>query len=723
MATTLFNDLVTFSRGTNATVVGPNGLIQWAPNNVTTFSEQFDSVAWQKITGGTGLAPVVTANVAVAPDGTTTADLIVFDRGAGNTATDRSIVVQAPTVVSATAYTGTLYVKAATAGDVGKQLAFRGVAGTGYQTVTLTASWVRISGTETSFSTAGNFEFGSRGTISSSNQVSAHIWGAQLELGSTATAYNPTTVKNLLGFSEAFDNAVWTKNNASIVMGAQANPINGLFNAQKVMENTVNAWHGVRQATSTGLVGVFSFYVKAAERSRVWVAGDTPDFAFAVAVFNLATGTVQSGTGSIQSAGNGWWRCSIPVTVSARGCTVSVANDIGAAIYTGDGNSGVYIWGAQLSDSASLDAYVPTPGAAPTSTAYYGPRFDYDPVTLAPRGLLIEEARTNLNTQSDVASSWNLLGTATVAANTGIAPDGTNNAFTLTNATDVLAPTGGNNIFKAATVSSSTAYTFSVYVKALTATTVSVNVFDGSTGGNTTQAIALTNAWQRVQVTRTSGASTTGMRYIVGAANGTVLVWGAQFEAGAFATSYIPTVGSTALRSADVATLTGSNFSGWYSQPEGTFVVDAFIPPQVDGGSGNYYFSASNGGAVDVITAFDANGTRGEVVTGGTTEFVSVVGPEPTSAVKMALAYSATSTIFAVNGALGTEDGTVIIPTVNRLILGMRGDSSGVTIANGHLRSIAYFNNRLSNAQLQALTAPPLITSLSLDFINNLYEG
>jgi hypothetical protein len=42
---------------------------------------------------------------------------------------------------------------------------------------------------------------------------------------------------------------------------------------------------------------------------------------------------------------------------------------------------------------------------------------------------------------------------------------------------------------------------------------------------------------------------------------------------------------------------------------------------------------------------------------------------------------------------------------------------------NGHIRQIAYYNTRLPNAQLQALTAPQMITTLSLDFINGIYDA
>lgn len=167
-------------------------LVEPAATNLALRSQEFDNASWVKSTGGTGVVPVVTANDAVAPDGTTTADLIVFDRGAGNLVADRSVIAQTPTVVSGTVYTASFYIKAATGADVGKQIAIRGVGVSGYGVVTLTANWVRYTRTETSTSTTGNIELASRGTFNTDNTVSVHVWGAQLETGSVATSYIPT---------------------------------------------------------------------------------------------------------------------------------------------------------------------------------------------------------------------------------------------------------------------------------------------------------------------------------------------------------------------------------------------------------------------------------------------------------------------------------------------------------------------------------------------------
>jgi hypothetical protein len=184
------NNVPAFEFNTDGTYRGL--LVEPAGTNLVTYSQAFDDASWGKQGAGTGIAPVVTPNDAVAPDGTTTADLIVFDRGVGNTITDNSQISKTPTVVSATAYTASFYLKAGTVGDVGKQIGIRGVARGAYQVVTLTNSWVRYSSAETSIDTSGSILIASRGTVTTDNTVSVHVWQGQLELGSVATSIIPT---------------------------------------------------------------------------------------------------------------------------------------------------------------------------------------------------------------------------------------------------------------------------------------------------------------------------------------------------------------------------------------------------------------------------------------------------------------------------------------------------------------------------------------------------
>jgi len=395
---TPFNNLITFSRGSNATVTGSNGLIQWAPNNLIAFSEQFDNAAWIRV------AASVTANVELSPENTVTADKLVEDATTGVHS-----IYQIYSQVAGTTYTVSFYAKAAERTWVRTRAAAgvnyfdlaNGTIGTLAAGVTATITpvgngWYRVTATYTASTTGSS---NTQIAPTTADNVDSYtgtagsgvfIWGAQLELGSTATTYNPTTVKNLLGFSEAFDNAAWAKSNSSIVTGAQANPVNGLFTAQKLMENTANSVHRfIVGATVTATPYTMSIYAKAAERN--WIAVGNTSGAGQLAHFNLSNGTVGtiigSATAAITSIGSGWYRCSVTFTPAAGAITLAVwlASADNTLTYTGDGNSGVYIYGAQLSDSASLDPYVPTPGAAPSSTAFYGPRFDFDPVNPARR--------------------------------------------------------------------------------------------------------------------------------------------------------------------------------------------------------------------------------------------------------------------------------------------------------------------------------------------------
>jgi len=196
------NDLSTLyldSAGTTpASVNGLVGLVldkskvgPVARRNRLTYSEQFDNAAWSTAAAGGGTAPVVTANAGTAPDGTTTADKVVFVAPVSG---DMSQLAQAP-AVSAGTYAGSLYIKADGAGDVGKIIAFRHVAAGASLLVTLTASWQRIEKTEVYASS--NFEIVLRPSVgTSAGTVSVQLWGAQLEIAASASEYQRVVTGN-----------------------------------------------------------------------------------------------------------------------------------------------------------------------------------------------------------------------------------------------------------------------------------------------------------------------------------------------------------------------------------------------------------------------------------------------------------------------------------------------------------------------------------------------
>jgi hypothetical protein len=746
MASVPFNNLITFSRGSNATLTGSNGLIQYAPNNLLTFSEQFDNAGWNKT------AVTVTANTTAAPDGTSTADA-VFD----TTANSLHYVQQAPTLTAGQTIVISFYAKANTLSRVlvrensvtGFSVSFDLSSGTilatnGSVTGSITSvgnGWYRcamVQGIGTTGVTGyGIFTLPAGGsTFANATYVgtgqSVYLWGAQLELGSAATTYNSTTVKNLLGFSEAFDNAAWVKTNASIVTGAQANPVNGAFNAQKLMENTANGQHQTYGSSTTVSGGIYTFsvYVKAAGRSffSLYPQSGTA----ASAVFNLNTGTSANGSDttnlishSIQNVGSGWYRCSI--TFATTGTSVLsvlyLRDSAGAAtapLYTGDGSSGVYIYGAQLSDSASLDPYVPTPAAAPSSTAYYGPRFDYDPVTLAPKGILIEEQRTNLVLQTSdfTAASW----AAAVSGTSTRTNNGTALGFMSATVTATSADGGIRQVLTGLTAAQ--VYTLSFYIQSAATSvrvrlensistygafiTVIINPSNGTASapsGFTSVTATPFGAGYLYKLTLPAAGGTliANLEWIITASGDTMQLGMPQFEAGAFATSYIPTVASTVTRSADVATINGSLFSQWYAQTQGTFVFEG---DSVTTTGIPYAVLASDGGFSNRFGLYRSdNYGVGLITNSGVTQLQIFSAPSIVANVpfKMAVAAQTNNGNFSFNGSIGTNDTSITMPAVNRLSLAS-GPSGGADQLNGHIRSINFIPARAADFQLQVLS-------------------
>jgi hypothetical protein len=353
------------------------------------------------------------------------------------------------------------------------------------------------------------------------------------------------------------------------------------------------------------------------------------------------------------------------------------------------------------------------------------PRFDYDPVTLAPRGLLIEEARTNLLTYSEQFdnAAWVKVD-ATITANTTVAPDGTTTADTWSTIGATYPST-----FKTVTVTAGVVYTLSVYAKSGSLTTLSLefrgstsapnakfNLANGTVTSGTGQIQNAGNGWYRCSISVTS--VDTSELVIIGANDGTVpagtiFLWGAQLEAGAFATSYIPTVASTVSRSADVATMTGTNFSSWWNATQGTFVVDADTVA-----TGNRIIEASAGSLSRVVDIYAVSGPTVQMWN-GTTAYSPSNNFTLGSPFKVAGAYQTANYAVVLNGGTVRTDAAVLVNTADSLQIGRF--SSGTNYLNGHIRAIAYYNTRLPNTQLQTLTAPSLASPLALDFISPTY--
>lgn len=356
------------------------------------------------------------------------------------------------------------------------------------------------------------------------------------------------------------------------------------------------------------------------------------------------------------------------------------------------------------------------------------PRFDYDPVTLAPKGLLIEEQRTNLTTYSDQFdnAAWTKT-RSTVSANATTAPDGTTSADKLvedTTATSTHFVSRTSSIV----ISASTAYSGTVFIKSAERTIARLRIIIGGSAfaaetNLTTGAISAVagevptsfsatsygNGWWRIVVSGTSGAGTSGDIIIqlcnaagsnsyTGDGTSGLFIWGAQLEAGAFATSYIPTVAAQVTRSADAASMTGTNFSSWFNGTAGTFAInfDAFdrngtIATVSDGTSSNRFVN------------YPANSTQLDIITGGVNQGSLGGGAiSLNTATKLAYAYATNDAALSLSGGAVVTDTSLTLPSVNQMRLG--ASSGGGALLNGHIQTLTYYNSRLSNTQLQALT-------------------
>ena len=527
--------------------------------------------------------------------------------------------------------------------------------------------------------------------------------------------------KNLLTFTEEFDNVAWTKSNATVTANSVAAP-DGLMTADTLVEDSVNGIHAVQQsATLSAVVHTLSVYLKAGTRSWAQILNGT--IANGFAYFDLANGAVGNvGAGvsatSIVSAGDGWYRCSITFTASSGGniSAIRAASVNGSASYAGTTSAAaIHLWGAQLELGSTATSYVRNFGGL------FPPRFDYDPVTLQPRGLLIEEQRTNLLLRSEEFdnASW-VKAAATVTANAAVSPDGTMDA-------DKLIATVANSQHRVdfATTSAAATHAFSVYAKPagynflfirLGMNGGYVNLSDGTiagvTSGYTLTATPAGNGWYRVvlvgaaalnEAARINVTETVTSDFAGDGTSG-IFIWGAQLEAGSFATSYIPTAGSQVTRTADQAGIVAPNFAPWYNQNEGTLVAEfsSLMPTAAS----QFAWTISNGTSDERWCLFMASSTlRHFMADGGTTQASIDAGTYAANTVfKSAMAIKANSVQAAINGVLGTEDTAATLPTVDRLFLGA-AHSGATNFLSGHIRRISYYPSRLSNAQLQALSA------------------
>lgn len=389
------------------------------------------------------------------------------------------------------------------------------------------------------------------------------------------------------------------------------------------------------------------------------------------------------------------------------------------------------------------------------------PRFDHNSATGESLGLLVEEARTNLIPDSSVftnAGFWLGNQGITISSNQALAPDGiTFNGTLIQQDTSTSLHQLSKGTFGQQLTTTANDYTMSVFVKRFNANRITLceshhyglegytkagMVWDFSTESiartfqwpdSTQSRIVRTsvakylNGWYRISLTVKPGSdpnnqhvfpalvigdsgSPTGGGRSAFAGNGSdgVYIWGFQVESGSYLSSYIPTSGTTVTRAAEVAQITGSNFSSWYNQSAGTIFVDCssvesydysqapFVGLNGSGGLGDnvqewwmYYRESANTVEISAHTTLNAS-----VISGG-----GFFSGDRRSGFKAAMAMSERKWAASAGGSiLSGNNAQLSMPSANQLIVGGVRQSS-------RFRRVVYYPARLDNLAIQYITS------------------
>jgi hypothetical protein len=342
---------------------------------------------------------------------------------------------------------------------------------------------------------------------------------------------------------------------------------------------------------------------------------------------------------------------------------------------------------------ASSGTFVDSAGIIQTATTD-APRFDHNPTTGESLGLLVEEQRTNLLLRSEEFdnASWSKTST-TVTANSEASPTGSVTADTLTWGALQTA-----EAYQAVTLTAAT-HTLSVWAKTASGTKkFRLKYYNGTSDLFSSEQTATTQ-WQRFSYSFT-GVAVSGnvsVRNSSPAEAGDLIVWGAQLEAGAFPTSYIPTTTATVTRSADVASISGSNFSGWFNESEGSIYTDNSNTNRVwaclSDGTTNNRLDVRGASATTAVARTVISGSESWAIS----RTVSLTGG---GYIKTATAIGASDAFVVDGGAVGTAAGNDA--AVNQLRIGARVD--GADPVSGTIRRLTFWGQRLPNNILQSIT-------------------
>jgi hypothetical protein len=605
-------DAITFTRASNGTFVKPDGTLSTHANqgalgnNLLNFPQDFDNAAWVK------LQTSVIPKAEIAPDNTLSSFVLIE-----TTSNSIHYTYQPITVVRQSIYTSSVYIKnkdrqyarlsyVTSSANNGIYADFdlvngviinQGAVGTGVLSsaniVDAGNGWYRcqVTGSQDTATNAffvvtlrddtDNHTTEAQQAYLGDGESGIFIWGAQLEVGSTATEYFPTNIgeprfdwasteqvevtnkKNLLSNTQGLNFIAGTRsttitrdqpdafggNTASLATANTNTDIHTLNNINLISNLTVGETYTLSwiiKGAGIGKIrtGLFLAGAGISGYSNLDLISGTIDVAFA-GVSNI----------SLIPYGIDYYLFSFTfVAVQSQiGIEARITNDSYVEAWTGDGTSGFYSSGIQLELGSTVTTYEPE-----------GPSAILTPLRANPtsNGILIEEARTNRLLWNRDATQTQWVKTNITAAKDQTGIDGVANAASSLTATD-----DNGTCIQTITLAAGNR-TGSVYLKRLTGTGNVQVTLDGSTYST----VELSDTeWYRIVLSGSVTNPTVGIKIVVDG-DAVAMDYG-QVEDGLFVTSPILTTTATATRAVDLAEIAGSNFS-FFTQQEETSIVE-----------------------------------------------------------------------------------------------------------------------------------------------------
>lgn len=566
-----------------------------------------------------------------------------------------------------------------------------------------------------------------------------------------------TTNENLYGSSDTF----WGIGGSTVTQNNTFGP-DGTNTAHTIVETSILSYRdgGLSVTRERGYTTV-SVHVKMFGTERYPYIGVRNSFSnwggiiantSAGTVTQVDTGNVDIRDGGIYNLGNGWYRIWATVYQTAQD-TINMRFGMGASsttlsssayfadYYTGDGASGMHVWGPQIESKDTVTAYTPTTGdniiiesqpvlqSAPAGV----PRFDHDPVTNESKGILLETiSSTNLYQYTGLPGSR--FNNAYNVSNYTIAPDGTKTAKLYIQA----GGSSGYNYNSVNNVIGNNTYVISCFVKkgygsgsfvfgVAGVAGILRTGFDVDINGVVSQSLDNSNfteieygsenvggGWYRVWIKgKTTNAS--GYQEIQLDPQGSNVgwyAWGFQIETGNFMTSYIYPTGSATTRGGETCQVENVSTSDWYAHRKGTLYVEGalngFVTSQGlagfrdtsdTGSTWNGIYVSAAGQVLCSNYSYMYGGSQGGNISSSTQYITTKEFVRAASSFSSEGGAAAISKNETVENSASRSD--MKIPVHDILYVGRLG--SGYSIQGGHVKKLAYYPEALSESELIAL--------------------